>query len=227
MFIFEVPGGEVSAADTQQRIAAIKSTQVDSALEISRIEAALIDSASLLSLLEDSLADTTTTLSHLETALIDPALHLLVLETASTDTRVAITAQEVFLVDTRLVNPATLFVHALGSVLFPWAPQRPQRRLISRAQLRDRDSAAASYVYGKSLTDRADLQLVFPRVDTATLQILLIWVRTTVRGTAETFNWIDHNKTQHSARLRTPRISHRQTGPDRHLVEIDLQEDLP
>jgi len=226
MFIFEVPGGEVSAADTQQRITEIESTHVDSALESSLLEAALIDSLLALSHLESSLADTTLTISRLEATLVDSSLALLLFETVLADTRVGITAAEVSLVDTRLVNPAVSFVHALGSVLFPWPPQRPQQRTVNRAQLRELDSAADAYVYGKSLTDRAALQLVFPRVDTATLQSLLTWVRATVRGTAETFIWIDHNKVQHNARLRTPRIKHLQTGPNRHLVEIALEEDL-
>jgi len=226
MFIFEVPGGEISAADTQQRITAIESTHVDSALEIPQLEAALVDSLLVLSLLDASLADTTLTISHSEATLVDTLLVLSLLDASLADTHLGVTSVEVSLVDTRLVNPAVSFVHALGRVQFPWPPQRPQQRTVNRAQLRELDSAADAYVYGKSLTDRAALQLVFPRVDTATLQSLLTWVRATVRGTAETFIWIDHNKVQHNARLRTPRIKHLQTGPNRHLVEIALEEDL-
>lgn len=142
------------------------------------------------------------------------------------DTRVAVSNAVTLGHDTRLaINPTNAFIHSGGSVFFPCPPQRPARRTLRRNQLRDIDSNADPYVYKKG-GDRAERRLVFPRVDAATLQALILWIRSAACGIARPFLWADHAGVIHNVRLLDSGLRHRQVGPDRHLVEIALEETL-
>jgi hypothetical protein len=120
--------------------------------------------------------------------------------------------------------PEMTFAYGVATVEFAHRPlRRSGDRSASRPQVRERDSAASAYVYGKGLLTRRVYPLTVP-VDDTELAALRSFVETTVDGVRHPFTWNDHDSTARTVRLESPSLRHRRIGPDRHIAELTLIE---
>lgn len=116
------------------------------------------------------------------------------------------------------------FVSGAVTVQFETPPLRQGGDSPEIFQAEGRDSLGTQYIYDKSAIVRTSRRLVFPRVATATLTALLSFSTDTVRGAKTKFAWYDHEGASRTVRL-VDKIAHQEIGPDRHRVEVSLEED--
>lgn len=105
-------------------------------------------------------------------------------------------------------------------------PVRPAGVASRLFQPRGRYSDGRQVIYTKSLLQRNLHRLRFPRVDDATLSALRSFLRNTTEGTRRLFTWTDPQGVARTVRFAEGELSHRPIGPDRHEVELRLEEDI-
>ena len=123
----------------------------------------------------------------------------------------------------------TRFVSGATTVQFNRDPVRPGGLQAQARQLREFDSSGASRVYTKGATKLITHRLLFSghnAIDGATLAALRSFLQTTVLGVRKTFTWVDQLDVSRSVRFVSPKLASREIGPDRHAIEILLEEDI-
>jgi len=121
----------------------------------------------------------------------------------------------------------TRFVSGAITVQFNSDPARPGGLQPQARQLREFDSGGAVRVYTKGADRLTTHRLLFSgynAIDGTTLTALRSFLQTTVLGIRKTFTWVDHLDVPRTVRFVSPRLSSREIGPDRHAIEILLEE---
>lgn len=122
--------------------------------------------------------------------------------------------------------PVNLFQSGAVSVQFNTPPTRDGGESPELIQATGYDSDGVLWCYDKGRILRTRYGLTFPRVSDAILAALRSFETGTVRGNRTAFTWYDHAGTTRTVRI-SGELRHQQIGPDRHRVQIDLEEELP